>query len=151
MTIKLYRTLPAAELVPTIAGFDDKKAVFSLPLDDLVAGDILIATGKCECTNDNPYPVRFSSQLLITTAQFAIGGWSLSPMSCFNISPDMHHGTAVETGQLLVPSPIAKAWATFIIWTNAAQAGNAKQENAKAFLTVQKSNGYLAVTKIRQP
>lgn len=99
-----FKTPNRAEKYTSLPINGEARAVYSLSLPNLKAGDVIIATGEAEfTTNDTIYNTGVFSRLLLSTAYKGVTGYEITEANGRNITPATHHDTHTKTGSIIVP------------------------------------------------
>lgn len=140
-----YHTPQNAEKVNQLPGFGEPTVVYSLDVDDIAVGDILIVTGQFEASNEySDQNVKLSSSCLLSADKTATkpGGDTAEIVTntAHNVTPDEHHGEATKCGSWLCTKALSNAFVNMLGWTS---------NDVNRVLTVEQGCGQLSVLKFR--
>ena len=120
-TVRGYRSAAGSERVDSLrlVSPDTMVVVFSLRVDSLRAGDLLVAHGDVEVTNDCNYNVglvTFMVLALSDTVVFRTSASMIAFAAGFNVSPNMHHGLSSRSGSIIVTEDMPTARVNFVAY-----------------------------------
>lgn len=85
-----------------------------------LAGEVLLATADLEVTNDLPYRLLFTTQLLLVDAcDAATGGTEISEANGSNVDNVLHHATAARSGVLTDEADTTRRYVVLVAWATA--------------------------------
>ena len=136
--IDAYHSPDHGELVDHLEPNNVKATVFSVPIGDVKAGDIVIGLGEISATNNMGVNAHWAADMRLTDAADSTTGIEIAENNSFNITPDMHHGKHAKVGAVVVPHDIANARVNLNSWAS------------KGMSIIERDCGRLAVVVIRK-
>lgn len=120
-TVRAYRTLQHGERVDTlrITAQETMVVVHSVRVESLRAGDLLVAHGDLEATNDCGYNVALVTFMLLAASDAVAApaneGMIALPAG-FNITANMHHGLASRSGSYIITRDTPVAYVNLVAY-----------------------------------
>lgn len=116
--------------------------LYSIPVEDLHAGDILSITSAFELTTEHHFDVMISSNVSISVNTSTIYGDILDESRGYNINYSMRHGVTSHSRQIKLTKDYPGInYINTVVWS----ASTAAQPNMKDALYVEKGHGHLDV------
>lgn len=153
-TFTVYATPNAPEAAATVPENNAKTVIISLPIADVLKGDILVTTGEVELTNNGSQWAMFGRSMILATSPTATTGQAITEMNEENFNPtsgscwigrcDVHHLIGFKASIAVANSNLATGYINFLAWS----ATDPPQPSYT--LTVQNGYGRVSVLKIRQ-
>jgi hypothetical protein len=148
VTASALATSPSSELVSSIPVYKTwepsvEKAIYSLPVPSISAGETLRATGNVELIGSHPYAISGSVRLVLGSNPSDATGTNVTPWTIATMTPEMTHLALPINGVFRASSDLGTQYLKLV---TKAPAGEAKTGDT---LTVEPGAGQIAVTRYR--
>lgn len=142
--IQHYNSGPKNELVYQIPLTTwhpyDRKVVYSIKLEDIKKGDILLCGVTSECTSEHHYNIQISGYIILGETQESIEGEIIVPPFGGNVTRNEHHRPFTCTGTHEVKNKKNK-YVNFVMYAASTAA------NPNDFIVVENNYGRLYVIR----
>jgi hypothetical protein len=117
--------------------------VLSIPVGPVLAGDLFLANGEVQVTNDLGYNCMVTGYLVLADAPDKTAGIEVSENNGTNVTPAQHHLVVPKAGTYQADKNYGERWLQFVCRaaSTASQAGDV--------LTVDQDYGRLSVVRVR--
>lgn len=132
---ELVTSLPVNPTAPTV--------VLSIPIGDTLTGDLFIASGEIQVTNNLGYNCMITGYLVLADAPDKTAGIEVTENNGTNVTPAQHHLTVPKVGTYQSNNNYGQRWLQFVCRaaSTASQTGDT--------LTVDQDYGRLSIVRVR--
>lgn len=93
-----------------------QEVVYSVPIANIKAGDVLRITSEMEATNNNQFNVMIGSSIVLADSPYVVKGTLIDAANAYNITPGMHHGIVTKARNWQAQSSYSNKYLNLVAW-----------------------------------